>query len=58
LELGAGFVGEAPSLASRAVVVEEGYSVLPAGHDKQPWEASAAGNIMDKYDEDEAADTA
>lgn len=51
-----------PRLAESPVaqgVDEEGFSVPPAGYDKQPWEqaqhASASANLMDD-DDDEAAD--
>ncbi|SCV73105.1 BQ2448_7030 [Microbotryum intermedium] len=42
-----------------ATIDEEGYSVPPAGYDKQPWERTAQGsNLMDDDDEDESVDTA
>ncbi|KDE02740.1 hypothetical protein MVLG_06724 [Microbotryum lychnidis-dioicae p1A1 Lamole] len=48
-----------PTSSNGATVDEEGYSVPPAGYDKQPWERTAQGsNLMDDDDDDEAADTA
>ncbi|SCZ99837.1 BZ3501_MvSof-1269-A2-R1_Chr12-2g03521 [Microbotryum saponariae] len=48
-----------PTSSNGATVDEEGYSVPPAGYDKQPWERTAQGsNLMDDDDDDEVADTA
>lgn len=48
--------GAAPALtppAAAATLDDEGYSVPPAGYDKQPWETNGGGtNLMDN-DEDE-----
>jgi hypothetical protein len=39
--------------ASKAEVDSEGYSVPPAGYDKEPWQSSAPGtNLMDDDDEE------